>query len=136
MIFIFGISISLFLMVLLFFKKEKSKADKVLIFWLFVIAVHQSLFYLDYSNEILSYGFLIGLIIPFPYLHGPFLYIYTSLLTKPLNKSNRHNWIHFVPFVSVNIYLIKFYFLKNFISYLSFEDYFNLGNNFKKKKSF
>ena len=34
------------------------------------------------------------------------------------------------------LYLIKFYFLKNFISYLSFEDYFNLGNNFKKKNPF
>ncbi len=109
MIFIFGICISLFLVFLLLLKKGKSRADKVLFSWLIVLAVHQSLFYLDYSSGISEYGFLTGVIIPFPLLHGPFLFMYTSHLIE-FNKYKRiHNWIHFLPFLLVNVYLVDFY---------------------------
>ena len=38
--------------------------------------------------------------------------------------------------ISIKFYLIKFYFSKIFFTHLSFEDYFDLGNNFKKKNPF
>lgn len=41
-----------------------------------------------------------------------------------------------IKFFLQKFYIVKFYFLKNFRSYLSFEDYFDLGNNFKKKNPF
>ncbi len=109
MVFIFGICISLFLAFLLLLKRGKSGADKVLFAWLIILGLHQSLFYLDYSGDILGYGFLTGVIIPFPLLHGPFLFMYTSHLIE-FNKYGRiNNWIHFLPFLLVNVYLIDFY---------------------------
>lgn len=112
MIFIFGISITIFLTVLLMLKKEKNKAEKVLLFWFFVIAIHQSLFYFDYLGTISDYGFLIGVIIPFPFLHGPLLYTHTSILIRPSNDNKKSKyWIHFIPFILLNIYLIHFYLL-------------------------
>ncbi|MTI29763.1 AraC family transcriptional regulator, partial [Cytophagales bacterium RKSG123] len=109
MIFIFGINISLFLSIILTLKKGKNPADKVLLFWLLVITIHQWLFYLDYSGQISKYGFLAGVIIPFPLLHGPFLFTYTSLLIKPLTSKNRHYWMHFLPFFLMHLYLLNFY---------------------------
>tara|TARA_A100001011_G_C14308993_1_gene844587 strand:+ start:833 stop:2185 length:1353 start_codon:yes stop_codon:yes gene_type:complete len=41
-----------------------------------------------------------------------------------------------VKFYLQKFYLIKFYFSKIFFTHLSFEDYFDLGNNFKKKNPF
>lgn len=45
---------------------------------------------------------------PFPLLHGPFLFIYTSLLLHPNKKISRY-WPHFVPFVVLHLLLLPFY---------------------------
>ncbi len=110
MIFLFGISISFFLLLLLILKKDKIQADKVLLIWLAVVAIHQALFYIDYSGLIASYGWLVGLEIPFPLLHGPLLFLYTSSLIKGSNRKKRlPSWVHFIPFILITIYLIPFF---------------------------
>ncbi|MEW7280898.1 AraC family transcriptional regulator [Aquimarina sp. 2201CG1-2-11] len=65
---------------------------------------------MDASTTIEKYSFLIGLSIPFPLLHGPFLYTYTSLFVNP-NKNISYHWLHFLLFILVNIRLIPFYIL-------------------------
>lgn len=112
MIFLFGFSISLFLVILLFLKREKTLKDYILLFWFVVITIHQLLFHLDYSQLISSYGFLIGVTIPLPLVHGPFLFFYTSaLVANPANERKQNYWIHFLPFILVNLLLINFYML-------------------------
>lgn len=105
--YIAGITIAIFLSLLLIIKR-KSKADYVLMCWLITLALHIGLYYIDQSGSIEQYSFLTGFSIPFPLLHGPFLFTYTSLLLRPDRKVASY-WLHFLPFVLVNVALIQFY---------------------------
>ncbi|MGL5890411.1 MAG: helix-turn-helix domain-containing protein [Bacteroidia bacterium] len=91
-----GVIITFFLAFILSGKKNKSSADKILFSWLVVIGVHLSLFYLNYSEIIFSYPHLLGVIAPFPLLHGPFIYLYTAALTGQ-EKKWREYIFHFLP---------------------------------------
>ncbi|MBX7151076.1 AraC family transcriptional regulator [bacterium] len=111
MIFIFGIAISVFLFVLLLFKKNRIAADNVLLFWLLIIVVSQFLFYFDsvqlYENHL---SFLIGINLITPFLHPPLLFLYVSALTGSLPQKKVFNILHFVPVVFFGIYLfVKFF---------------------------
>lgn len=111
MIIIAGICISLFLCLFILVKVNKSKADLLLFLWLFCIAIHLSLFYIDKHGISEQYPFLLGVIIPFPLLHGPFLFLYASELTKNVVPKRTGKLIHFVPFLLVCLYLSKFFVL-------------------------
>lgn len=108
MIFLFGICISFFLVLLLIGKKGKKLADYVLAIWLFVMGLHISFYYI-FSHDIqTTYPHLFGLAIPFPLLHGPLLFLYTMALTRPVYFQAK-NWIwHFIPALCMYIYLIPF----------------------------
>jgi len=95
--YITGFSISIFLVFLLLLKR-KNKADWILIYWLLAVAAHIGLYYLDYSQKMEDFDFLTGFSIPFPLLHGPFLFSYTSLLLNPKRKA-----------YLINLFLIPFY---------------------------
>lgn len=105
--YIVGVVIGIFLVFLLLFK-NKNKSDWVLLTCLLALSFHLVLFYLDASGKIGDYSFLIGVSIPFPVLHGPFLYTYTSLLLS-LNKKRNYYLLHFIPFLLLNLILIPFY---------------------------
>ncbi|WP_448103819.1 helix-turn-helix domain-containing protein [Pedobacter panaciterrae] len=110
MIHIVGVVISLFLSILLFTKKGKSRADLVLAFWLFLISIHLLCYYLIASDKFLEYPYFLGLEIPMPLLHGPFLYLYATLLTgKKIGKL--YCSFHFLPAVLAYIALSKFFLL-------------------------
>lgn len=108
MIFIAGISIAFFIAALLLVKKDKSRADVILMSWMILNAVHLSLFYLTFTEEIYNYPHLLGLMFPFPLLHGVFLYYYVATVT---NQQPEQKWIwvlHLIPTITVYLYLIPF----------------------------
>jgi len=109
MIFISGITISFFLSLLLLFKKGKNRADYLLMIWFLFICIHQLLFYLDFSGYNRLYPFLMGVIIPFPLVHGPLLFFYVSALVNHLPKKKIRYVIHFLPFILCFLYMIKFF---------------------------
>lgn len=91
-----GIIITFFLSSLLFIKKSKNNADYLLAAWLLILGVHLTLFYLTHSGRYLQWPYLLGFEIPMPLLHGPFLYLYTAVLTGQLPEKQR--WLfHFIP---------------------------------------
>jgi AraC-like DNA-binding protein len=105
-----GVIITLFLAFILLGKKNKSNADKILFAWLLVIGVHLSLFYLTYSETIFSFPHLLGIIAPFPLLHGPFIYLYTAAITG--KQINRLEYVlHFLPALFVVLGFSGFYLL-------------------------
>lgn len=108
MIFIAGITIAFFLEFLLLSKKNKSEADIILAIWMFFIGVHQFLYYLHYAGLYTRFPFFIGVIMPLPLIHGPFLYIYVSRLTSQIPRRAYLQYLHFLPPVLVYIYLISF----------------------------
>lgn len=81
MIYILGSFLSIFLIFILLHKK-KSKADYILMIWLLVLGLDLFLYYYKNDNDVLTI-----LNIPFPFFHGPLLFLYTTvLLGFVLNK--------------------------------------------------
>ncbi|PJJ83604.1 helix-turn-helix domain-containing protein [Mucilaginibacter auburnensis] len=110
MLHVIGIIISLFLSILLFTKKGKSTADAVLACWLFLISVHLITYYLLATRKFLEFPYLLGIEIAFPFFHGPFLYLYTSLITgKKFTKLKAA--FHFIPSILVYVLLSRFFLL-------------------------
>ena len=105
-----GFILSFFLGILLFSKKNKSLSDKILAFWLFVIGVHL-LSYLIYTQGYWEkYPHLIGITAPFPFLHGPLLYLYVLNSFKSQRHLQKLDYLHFVPFIISYLYMLPFYF--------------------------
>jgi AraC-like DNA-binding protein len=131
MFYLAGVGLSFFLTLLLFSKHKKSVADKILATWLIVITFHLLLFYF-FKAEL--YPNLLGLGIPLPLLHGPFLYWYTRALT---GQQVRHGLMltHLILPVAEYLYMIPFLMLsaeeKNFVFENNGKGYetFNLFNS-------
>lgn len=109
MIYIFGISISFFLSLLLFSKKGKTQADKILACWLLLIGIHLLCFYIYFSNLYFKFPFLLGFELPLPLMHGPFLYFYTASLTNQLTIKKKWILLHLIPAIISYLYLINFF---------------------------
>lgn len=109
MIYLTGIIITFFLDFLLISKKNKSSADKILAAWLFVIGVHLTLFYGFFTEISYQFPFVLGIVIPFPLLHGPFLYLYTMFATNQTSTRKGVYFLHFLLPLAVYLYLIPFF---------------------------
>lgn len=113
MFYLAGISISFFLALILFSKKNKNLADKILAIWLMVIGVHLFFFYAAITNIIFeeTWAWLLGIHFPIPLLHGPFLFLYAKAQTGYLNKFKAKSALHFLPAILSYTYLIPFFLL-------------------------
>ena len=99
MMYVAGIAISLFLLLLLISKKQKNNADKIMTVWFFFAVIHLayiSWYALEWYRDMPA---LMGWEMPFPLLHGPFLYLYVLYLTNQQQHRFNHLW-HFAPFVA------------------------------------
>ncbi|MHC0446661.1 helix-turn-helix domain-containing protein [Flavobacterium sp. 3-218] len=108
MLYLTGIIITFFLVVILASKRNKSQADKILALWLFCTGFHLFLYYLHYQKDFASFPFLLGFELPMPLLQGPFLYLYTSALTNQ-NQYKKYNLLHFLPFIIAVLFLMPFF---------------------------
>jgi AraC-like DNA-binding protein len=107
-----GIGINLFLLLLLTAKKGKTLADKILAAWLFVIACHLSIYTISFEPITASnIHWVFGSAIPFPLLHGPFLYLYTAAMTNQLPLNRKLLTIHFLPAVGFLLYFLPAFLL-------------------------
>ncbi|PSL45587.1 AraC-like DNA-binding protein [Chitinophaga niastensis] len=110
MFFVVGIILAFFLDLLLISKKGKTLADKVLAFWLCCIGIHLLFFYLTYFHgSFTERPWALGIEIPLPLLHGPFLYLYTAALTRQFPHKWKFMLLHFVPAIVSYLYLVRFY---------------------------
>jgi AraC-like DNA-binding protein len=109
MVFVAGIGIGVFIEFLLISKKNKSDADKILTVWMFFIVVHLFFFNLSLTQSVSDFPFLLGIEQPFPLFHGPFLFIYVSLLTKQTPRNKNSLVLHFLPIAITYAYLVTFF---------------------------
>src|SRR5512140_1714757 len=108
MFFVAGIGIAIFIEFLLISKKNKSTSDRILTVWMFVILVHLFLLYLLFTGDVYSFPFLLGLELPLPMVHGVFLFLYVSFLTKQLPDNRKILLLHLVPVTAMYLYLVPF----------------------------
>jgi len=111
MIFIAGISISLFISFLLISKKNKSNTDQILIAWMLLTAIYLFLYYITYTKDIFQHPFLLGIELPMPLLHGVLLFLYVATETSLLPKKKGFLILHFSPIIFIYLYLISFFIL-------------------------
>lgn len=111
MVFIIGITLTFFLEFLLLSKRSKSSADIILALWLFFTGIQLFLFYLQYAGLFEQFPALIGIIIPLPLVHGPFLFLYVSNLTGQVPRKRYLQLIHFATPFLVYVYMIHFFIL-------------------------
>lgn len=109
--YITGIVIAFFLAGLLLSKKNKSTADKLLSAWLCIMGVHLTFFYFVFTGKALHYPWLLGCELPLPFVHGPFLYLYSAALVNRLPVNRKWGLLHFLPVAIIYLYLIRFFVL-------------------------
>lgn len=107
MFYLTGVGLALFLDLLLLAKPKKSMADWILAWWLLFVGFHL-LTVSAFRMQI--YPQLLGLDLPLPVVHGPFLYLYTRALTGG-RVSWKQVFIHFFVPLAFYIYLLPFLFL-------------------------
>ncbi len=98
MIYFVGVIFSFFLAFILISKKNKSGADTILAAWLLFIGIHLLSVYLFTSTKYIQFPYLLGIDLPMPLIHGPFLYLYCTSLTQQHYKKGL-SLLHFLPFV-------------------------------------
>lgn len=112
MLYLIGVIITFFLAFILLSKSHKTNADKILFFWLVGIGIHLFLYYLIFSGKYIGYPYLLGLSIPLPLIHGPFLYLYTASATNQLKKW-KIELLHFLPVIFSFLSILDFFLLSN-----------------------
>ncbi len=112
MFFKFGIFIAVFLVILLILKKDKTKSDRILGYWLCLMAVHLFFFYLRDTELMVEMPFLIGVDFTFPILQSVFLYFYARSITGN-NLSLKETLIHLIPALILLVTSIPFFLLED-----------------------
>ncbi|WP_300602100.1 helix-turn-helix domain-containing protein [Niabella sp.] len=98
MLYLTGIIVSVYLLILLIAKPQKTTADKILTAWQFLATIHLVYLYLFVTDQYKEVPGVLGWELPFPFIHGPFLYLYTLYLTH--QQKHKYRWIwHFLPFL-------------------------------------
>ncbi|MBL3546855.1 AraC-like DNA-binding protein [Chryseobacterium rhizosphaerae] len=102
-----GIVIACFSSFLILGKQKKKTVDFLLAFWFLIIGIHLVFFVLFRSGGYLKFPYLIGFEIPFPFMHGPMLYLYILSLTG--RNTGKKMWIlHWVPVLMIYMILLQF----------------------------
>lgn len=120
-----GIILAVFLALLLFTKKGKSPADLILAIWLVVIGLHLLCYYLLISGDFVAFPYLLGVEIPLPLIHGPFLYCYVATLVGQRDK-RLPGYLHFIPSV-VAYFLLSGFFVLPFAQKIYVYQHHGLG---------
>lgn len=111
MIYLVGITLTCFLILLLALKKYKTKPDIILLVWMAFLMFHLLLVFIQNSEAAFNYPHLLGLQFPFPVLHGVLLFAYASELTGKSLLNQKRNLFFLSPFIALTLLAIPFYML-------------------------
>ncbi len=96
MIYVIGTFVAFFLSIIVLTKKGRNFADKILGIWMLIIGLHLLSYYSFVSGLIYQYPDILWLNLPYSFLHGPMLYLYTLALTNPEKFKTKKWFFHFV----------------------------------------
>lgn len=95
-----------FFTVLLLQKRPKALHDIILVLWLLYLGLFIGV-YSFYSHDLFTHFQLLSIsFISLLMLHGPFLYYYILTLVSDKKQIQKKDFLHFVPFILFNIYLL------------------------------
>ncbi|NLT49709.1 MAG: AraC family transcriptional regulator [Ignavibacteria bacterium] len=102
-IFVLAAGQSVIIAYLLSSKKESPVANKFLIFGNIIFACDLLMLVLYIEKFYLSFPFLIGINLAFPFVYGPEVYLYTKAIRNNSKKVVLTDLLHFLPFVFLTI---------------------------------
>jgi AraC-like DNA-binding protein len=108
--YIASISLAFLISVILFTKRNKTRADILLACWLIIIGAHLAFYYISLIADPYYYPYLLAGY-PFPLLHGPMLYFYTATLTNQHVYLRKHWAWHFIPALFIYSVMVPFFLL-------------------------
>ena len=76
---------------------------------MFVIGTHLLLQYFEFKGFDYTYHFLLGVMTPFPLMHGPLLFLYVLTLTSGLTKLRWFDYLHGLPIVLLVLRMVPFF---------------------------
>ena len=97
---------ALFFTVLLVQKKNKALHDNILIYWLLYLGFYTGAYGFSAPWLFTNYPLLSAAFISLLLLHGPFLYGYIRALVVESHRIKPADFLHLVPFVLFNLFLI------------------------------
>lgn len=77
----------------------------------FVIDLLMGVYYI--SGYYKTFPVIFGINQPFPYLYGPSIYLYTIILGHKKEGFKKTYWLHYLPFIIINIYGIFFFYFES-----------------------
>jgi AraC-like DNA-binding protein len=124
-IFAVGVAQAIFLFFILLKKKENKFANQFLAITMLVFALDLLGGVLFLSGYITFFPWFLGLNSSFPYLYGPLIYLYVIFLIHKLESFSAFNYLHFIPFLLIQLYGLLFFYFEGAEYQLSLLD-FNL----------
>ncbi|MEX0812045.1 MAG: AraC family transcriptional regulator [Chitinophagales bacterium] len=119
-----GLSQAIFAVFLLFTKRPVLLPDRIMVFWLLIIALrfwlvangirHKPFFDINFSDALI------------PLTFGPFLYLYSKYLISEDTKMAAKDYVHFIPFIFLTVYFLVIKNIDNRISDLDYGISLNL----------
>ena len=111
MIYLVGAIFAIFFEFLLISKKDKCLCDKILAFWMFLMALHLFTYYTLYKGISMEYPILFAIGGPMPFVHGPTLFLYTRAVTGQMKRWKSFQFLHFLPIALYFLLYHNFLFL-------------------------
>lgn len=105
-----AVVISLFLILLLIRKPDKTISDYLLIIWLLSLGYVTFCYQLVYSQNYLSFPDVVISSFGMPLLQGPLIYLYIKYQVKPI-AFQRKDLFHFLPFVFCSLSFLGTFFI-------------------------
>ncbi len=112
-IFILGAGQGILLAIFLFKKKENIIANRLLAFTMIAFTIDLLMGVHYVGGYYKTFPEIIGITQPFPYLYGPSIYLYTLILGHKKEGFKKIYWLHYLPFIIINIYGIFFFYFKS-----------------------
>jgi len=114
MLYLVGIIITFFLILLLLGKKNKVNADIILAFWLsamgFHLYIYQSESFFNRYKETIFFSFFFGIFL----LYGPLLFLYTKYRIDSNSKFRKLDIVHFIPTILISLIVVPIFSIGGF----------------------
>jgi AraC-like DNA-binding protein len=122
-VFAIGAGQAVFLFFILWKKTENSFANKFFALTMIVFALDLLGGVIFLSGFIKYVPWILGLNSAFPYLYGPLVYLYVIFLIHKQESFTASNYLHFIPFVFIQIYGLLFFYFEGAEYQLGLLDY-------------
>lgn len=104
-------------------KKENRTANRLLGILMIIFAIDLLNGASFLTGFIKHFPWSTGLSNSFPYLYGPMVYLYVRILTKGKNKFDANYFLHFIPFILIQVYGFLFFYFEGTEYQLSLLDF-------------